>query len=347
MRIYHNQLVNQLNQPLPPFVLVFGDEPWQKNDSLAQIKSAALHQGFDELIRFAIDDKFDWSELLSEYNAMSLFAARRVIELEFLSSKLNDKAQKAIAEIVEQPNPDTVLLFHGDKLDGATTNRKWFKSLNNLGFYVAIYDLDSKGMSLWLSKQLRHYQLTLDRQSQNLLTTLFEGNVLALDQELQKLSILYGNQPIDADTIESLVINQAKFNPFGLIDSMLSGKTAKCIAMLSQMEQEGTPVAKLIFFINKELQLLKQLFSNVAGGMPSDAAIKDAKIWDKRKPLYMNALQHSSIDNVYSALDRIAAVDFVSKTSSDFNSFQLLADVCLSLFHADQLQPFSLDYESQ
>ena len=47
MRIYHNQLNQTLAKSLAPIWLVFGDEPWQKNDAIFQIKSAAKAQGFD------------------------------------------------------------------------------------------------------------------------------------------------------------------------------------------------------------------------------------------------------------------------------------------------------------
>ena len=67
MKIYHNNLTSTLNQGFKPIWLIFGDEPWQKNNSLATIKSVALQQGFDEIIRFSADDKFDWSLLQEEY----------------------------------------------------------------------------------------------------------------------------------------------------------------------------------------------------------------------------------------------------------------------------------------
>ncbi len=47
MRIYHNQLITTLQQGFKPVWLVFGDEPWQKNDSLNTIKSTLLQQGFE------------------------------------------------------------------------------------------------------------------------------------------------------------------------------------------------------------------------------------------------------------------------------------------------------------
>ena len=73
MRIYHNQLETTLNQGFKPVWLIFGDEPWQKNNSLQTIKTHAQQLGFSELIRFSADDKFDWqiSSMLGIHRATS------------------------------------------------------------------------------------------------------------------------------------------------------------------------------------------------------------------------------------------------------------------------------------
>ena len=88
MRIYHNQLNQHLGQPIAKVWLVFGDEPWQKNDALAQIRQASIQQGFSERLSLTADDKFDWQTLVDEYMTMSLFSSQRIIEVECLNNKL-------------------------------------------------------------------------------------------------------------------------------------------------------------------------------------------------------------------------------------------------------------------
>ena len=94
MKIYHNNLQQTLAQSFSPVWLVFGDEPWQKNDSLAKIKKHAQQQGFSEIIRFSSDNKFDWQQLIDEYQSMSLFASQRIIEVEFTTIKIGDIGNK-------------------------------------------------------------------------------------------------------------------------------------------------------------------------------------------------------------------------------------------------------------
>lgn len=345
MRIYHNQLDNTLKQAFKPVWLVFGDEPWQKNDALEKIKLTAKKQGFDEVIRFSIDDKFDWQVLFQEYQSMSLFSSLRIIEVEFINGKIGDNGAKAIAQLLSLLHNDIQLIFHGPKLDAATQKRKWFKSLEAVGCFLPLYDVEGKQLKLWLNNQARQLQLNLHADTVDLLAVLFEGNLPALDQELQKLAILFGQQAISFEEAEQLVIKQAKFNPFQLIDTLLIGDLKKCLAILDQMQHDGSALGQLVWFIHKELSQLYAMLEQLEQGTSSNDIFKQYRIWDKKKPLYQYALNNISINNVEQALARLAQVDLLSKTSSDFNAFILLSDVLISLFHQQLSENFSLDYE--
>ncbi|MCW8831743.1 MAG: DNA polymerase III subunit delta [Colwellia sp.] len=351
MKIYHNQLAQTVNQGFKPVWLVFGDEPWQKNDSLAMIKHHAQQQGFTELIRFTSDNKFDWQQLIDEYQSMSLFASQRIIEVEFTTIKIGDNGNKmllALSEIIEKNASlqDVIFIFHGPKLDGPSANRKWFKTLTKLGCYLPLYDIDAKALPRWLQNQARALKVNLSPELSVLLIELFEGNLPALAQELQKLSLLFSaNQQISLSDAEHLVINQAKFNPFQIIDALLQGNCKKCIAMLDQMQQEGAAAGQLIWVFHKEINQLYAMLTKLNDDCPLNDIYKEYRIWDKRKPLYQHALTHISLANVKRALSRLADIDLLTKTSSEFNSFILLADLCITLYQGETTEHFSLNYE--
>jgi len=345
MRIYHNQLEKTLTQGFKPIWLVFGDEPWQKNDILEKIKNVAKKQGFDEVIRFSIDDKFNWDELFQEYQSMSLFSSLRIIEIEFINGKIGDNGAKGVNQLLALLHQDIQLIFHGPKLDAATQKRKWFKSLEAAGCFLPLYDVEGKQLKQWLSHQARQLQLTLPADVIDLMAELFEGNLPALAQELQKLAILFGQQPVSFEEAEQLVIKQAKFNPFQLIDTLLIGDLKKCLTMLDQMQHDGSAFGQLIWFVHKEISQLHAMLALLAHGTSMNDVFKQYRIWDKKKPLYQYALTNMSLHNVEQALARLAQVDLLSKTSSDFNAFILLSDVLISLYHNKLSENFSLDYE--
>jgi DNA polymerase-3 subunit delta len=345
MRIYHNQLSNTLNQGFKPVWLVFGDEPWQKNNSLTAIKQHCQQQGFSEVIRFSADDKFDWNLLVEEYQAMSLFSAQRIIEIELVTGKIADAGSKILLKLSENFHPDVQLIFHGPKIDSAGQKRKWFKSLEQLGCFVPLYDIEGRQLQQWLNQQIKQHKLNIHHDVTPLMIELFEGNLPALEQELQKFSLLFGTQLIVAEDAEKLLIKQAKFNPFQVVDTLLSGDLKKCIGMLDQLQHEGAAIGQLIWFIHKEIAQLSTMLEQIEQGESIDSIYKKYRIWDKKKPLYQYALKHISRDNIYQAQARLAQTDLISKTSSDFNPFILLADVCISLYHGQTTKKFNLDYE--
>jgi DNA polymerase-3 subunit delta len=333
--------------------LVFGDEPWQKNSSLATIRDHAKQQGFSEVIRFSSDTSFDWQQLLDEYQSLSLFASQRIIEVELTTVKVGDAGNKALLALAERLTQDiksgyvpqdVIFIFHGAKLDAASANRKWFKSLTQLGCYLPLYDIELKAMPQWLNNQARQLHLNISAELNALLIELFEGNLLALAQELEKLVLLFGSQHISIEQAEQIIINQAKFNPFQVIDALLLGDCAKCITMLDQLQQEGMAPAQLIWVFHKELNQLYSMLNKLSQGESIATIYKQYRIWDKRKPLYQHALTHIKIDNVKRAMIRIADIDLLSKTSSEFNVFILLADLCVTVYHGEKTAAFSLNY---
>jgi DNA polymerase-3 subunit delta len=345
MRIYHNQLTNTLSQGFKPVWLVFGDEPWQKDNSLTAIKQHCQQQGFSEIVRFSADDKFDWNILVQEYQAMSLFAAQRIIEIELVTGKIAEAGSKILLKLSENFHQDVQLIFHGPKFDASGQKRKWFKTLEQLGCFIPLYDIEGRQLQQWLNQQIQQHKLNIHNDVIPLMIELFEGNLSALEQELQKFSLLFGAQLITAEDAEKLLIKQAKFNPFQVIDTLLSGNITKCISMLDQLQHEGAAIGQLVWFIHKEITQLSSMLEQLEQGTSINDIYKKYRIWDKKKPLYQYALNNITRNNLSQAQARLAQTDLLSKTSSDFNPFILLADVCISLYHGQMTKNFSLDYE--
>ena len=317
MRVYHNKLSQSLSQGLPLVCLVFGDEPWQKIDSLAQIKQQAKAQGFEEVIQFSADASFDWQEVHNEYYAMSLFSGRKVIEIELINGKISEQGGKLLTELANDLTPDNLLLLHGDKLETRVTKKKWFTSLDKQGIYVAIYDVEGRHLSQWLTQQARQFGLSLTPDANQYMVTILEGNLLAMSQELEKFALLYPNQQLDIEQVEALTIKQAKFNPFQLIDTLLSGNFKKLLLMLESLSHDGVHASQLLWILHKEISQLAQMHEQMAQGVDFNQLCKDYRIWDKRKPIYQQAINNTSLSNVYIALSRLADVDQQIKSSSE------------------------------
>ena len=79
MQLRLNQLANQCENGLAPFVLIFGDEPQQTIQALNTVRQYALKAGFAERQSLTADGDFDWSTLLDATQTMSLFSDKQLI----------------------------------------------------------------------------------------------------------------------------------------------------------------------------------------------------------------------------------------------------------------------------
>ncbi|WP_394175455.1 DNA polymerase III subunit delta [Thalassotalea litorea] len=343
MRIYHSQLSQQLSKPLVHFYLVFGDEPWQKNDALDQIKSVATQQGFSEVIRFSVEENFDWLQVMEEYQSLSLFASQRIIEIDVGNGKLDDKASKVILDIANTDHSDVLLILHGNKLDAAIPRKKWFKALDSKGCYVPVYELEGRGLSIWLNQQCKALGVRLDAQGMSMISDCYAGNLPSLYQELQKLAILYPGGAVTLSELELLLIDQAKFTPFQLTDTLLSGDLKQAMHILTQMKHEGLAAGQLVWILHKELSQLEGMYVRLQQGQEIGDVFKHYKVWDKKKPLYQKALHASSLEQIQMAKGRLAKVDLLTKTDTQLDPYLLLADVCMAIYHGETMDKFPLD----
>ena len=91
------------------------------------------------------------------------------------------------------------------------------------------------------------------------LTQRIEGNLLAAAQEIDKLALLVRGdggavKTLDADTMESLVADSARFDVFRLVDAALNGNPPQVSRMLAGLRAEGAAIPALMGMVAKELQ---------------------------------------------------------------------------------------------
>lgn len=290
MRVYPDQLAKQLN-PLKAVYLIFGDDPWLTDQARRQIISSARSQGFDENVQLYQESGFDWSSLVDEWQSMSLFASRRIIELTLPQGKPGADGSKTFKQLLDVPNPDTILLIKGPKLAAEQTKSKWFKLLDSDGIYVPCTTPEGPQFQRWLDTRINHFKLNLSPDARSMLAALYEGNLLAADQALQLLSLLSPNEIINTEQLSAYFEDQSRFSVFQLADALLANQQEKAQHILSQLQSEGVALPILLWSLFKELSSLLTLKSAQDRGEQLQSLWQKMRIWDKRKSLYQGALQ--------------------------------------------------------
>lgn len=338
MRVYPDKLAQHLSS-LHQCYLLFGDDPWLVNTSHRQILNQAKQQGFEERIQLQQETGFNWQELMQEWQAMSLFSSRRIIELTLPTAKPGTEGSNMLQALMQAPNPDMLLIIQGPKLASEQTKSKWFKSLDANGLYVPCATPEGVQFQRWLENRIQHYQLRFDIDAKSMMLTLYEGNLLAADQALKLLQLLSKNQIVTSEQLNRYFEDQSRFSVFQLLDALLSNQQDKALHMLSQLKGEGTAMPVLLWSLFKELNTLLQLKSAQAKGESLSNMWSKHRIWDKRKALYQGTLARLSLEQIEAMLALTSSIETKLKQQG-LEDWTELSHLCL-LFDPKAHQPLS------
>jgi len=332
MRIFADRLVEQLNKQLHPTYLIFGNEPLLIQESRQAIQKAALAQGFAERYRFAIDSSFDWNLVYDCCQAMSLFSAQQIIELELPESGVNAGIAKELVSVSEMLHSDIILVVVGGKLTKAQENAKWFKSLSSQGCWVNCLTPDIQRLPQFVQARCRALNLKPDQEAVQMLAQWHEGNLFALTQSLEKLALLYPDGVLNLVRLEESLSRHNHFTAFHWVDALLAGKAKRSQRILRQLEAEGVESVILIRTIQKELTQLLNM-ANQIKVKSIGQVFESYRIWQSKRPLYSSALNRLSPSKLIQLLQLLAKTELLVKTQYEQSSWPLLhqlsAEICL------------------
>ncbi|MCF6440229.1 DNA polymerase III subunit delta [Pseudoalteromonas luteoviolacea] len=330
MRCYANQLAGQLSKDLHPFYLVFGEEPFQENNCVLNIRQAAKKQGFDEVIKFALLPGFDWQELIAQYNSMSLFSARTIIELDLNQQKPPTQGVNILKELAASINPDVILILKGAKASQDIQRSAWFKALDKKGLFVPCYALTGYHLEKWLDEECKRLKVNLKSDAKRSLLLATEGNLLATSQELEKLSLLHKDALIDQQQLMSGLLNQAKFDIFDLNDGLLKGNAKYIIKILNKLAKDNIEPTSVAWTIQNQAQTLLNIKRALVQGQPINQLFKQYNIWKNQQASTQQALDRLPITQLETIITLLAQFDSAYKSNLLSAPFQGLAHIALS-----------------
>lgn len=329
MRCYANQLPNELNKGLNAIYLVFGEEPFQEAQCVQQIRDAAKKQGFDEVIKFTLMQGFDWQEIIAQYQSMSLFSARTIIELDLNQQKPGIIGSNIFKRVVELINPDTILIVKGAKASQEIQRSAWFKALDKHGLFIPCYPLNGAHVKRWLDDQCQRLSLNMQNDAKLSLINATEGNLLACFQELEKLSLLHGNALITQQLVMQGLLNQAKFDIFDLSDALLNGHAKHAIKVLNKLASDNTEVVSILWAITKELNTLMNVQLGLLNGESLTNLFKKNAIWKNQQRPVQNAISRLNIHTLEQINSDLALFDASYKQGTLIAPYQALAHICI------------------
>lgn len=330
MKLRPDQLTRHAGEPLRPLYIVHGDEILLQQEAADTLRQAARKQGFSERELHHAERGADWNELLASANNLSLFGDRKLLEIRF-SGKPDATAAAALEKYAADPSPDTLLLLLLPKLDGTAQKAKWFVACENAGASVMLPQIDAHTMPDWLRGRLQQAGLRGDAETFALLLERVEGNLLAAQQEVEKLRLLSNGGEITVDIVRQAVGDSARYNVYDMADCALAGDAEKAARMLAGLRAEGESESSLLWAIGKDARTLAALREGVDAGQPLNVLLQQNGVWQKRQPLFQRALQRTSSAAARDLVGEILAVDRAIKGQSDESAWDVLLRLTMAV----------------
>jgi DNA polymerase-3 subunit delta len=337
VKISANQLSPHLVQSLLPCYLVTGDEHLLVQESLDAIRAAARAQGFDSRELFVQTTGFDWSALSAASGNLSLFAERRIIELRLPTGKPGVKGSAAIAAFAGSAGTDILFLVSAPKLDRSAANAKWVKALERHGCMIQVWPVSPRDLPGWVGDRMKKAGLEPDRDAVRLVADRVEGNLLAAQQEIEKLRLLHGGGAISADDVDAAVADSSRFDVYKLVDAAVAGNAARALRILDGVRAEGVDPVIVMWALTRELRSLAGLAERIDAGTDLGSAMRQARIWQNRQGLVRACIGRHRLGDLYAMLKRARDADAAAKGQNRADPWQLATDIVLKLSSSGRL----------
>ncbi len=265
MRIHTEQVARTLERGLASAWLIAGDEPLLTGEAADAVRARARAVGYAGRDLFVTDRGFDWSEVAAASRTLSLFAERRVLEIRMPTPRPGKEGGAVLAALAADPGPDNLLLVVTTRPEKDTWSSAWFKAFEKHGVFVEARPVEIGRLPQWIVARGTKLGLAFEPGAAELLAERVEGNLLAAQQEIEKLALLQLGGRIDLDAIQSAVANSARYDVFQLGEAALAGDVARSLRILEGLRAEGVEPPLVLWAVCRELRALANARNGRAG----------------------------------------------------------------------------------
>jgi DNA polymerase-3 subunit delta len=302
-----------LGRGLRSAYLVTGAEPLLIAESAALIRQAARAAGYTDREVHFIDRSFDWDELLRDSANLSLFATRRLIELKF-NSALDAEAQRFLASLAAKPPADTILLVAGE-LDRKPLGAAWVKAFEQDGVVVVTQPVERNALPGWIRERLGRHGVGIDPAAAQVLADRVEGNLLAAQQEVERIALLMPGATLGPEDVARLVADSARYDVFELSAAAFAGQPERALRVLAGLRAEGREPPLVLWALVNDLRALSRVTQRLTRERSLEGAFRAEQVWSNRQAPLRAAIGRLDRKSIDSLLVAAARADRVAKGS--------------------------------
>ncbi|QTS83886.1 DNA polymerase III subunit delta [Coxiella endosymbiont of Amblyomma nuttalli] len=329
MQLSYKQLNAHLNQNiLLPVYLICGDIPLLVQESGDLIRKIAKKQGFQQRELLFVETDFHWQRFTDIADNFNLLSKKIIIEIRNAKAKFDEQATQTLLRYLNHPPNDKRLLIITNKLTVTQQKTRWYKAIEYYGAVISLWPLSTQELLVWITQRLKSANLNADAESITFLAELTEGNLLAIQQSIEKLRLFYHDKPITSTAISTIVSDNAYFTIFDLTEAALIGESSRVIRILWNLYCTNKELASLVLWtLTRELRVLYPLVYDYQRGKPLVQLLASQS--QVRKQLFKIALPRLNTETIAQLLKQAKHIDHIIKGIIPGNAWQALESLSL------------------
>jgi DNA polymerase-3 subunit delta len=331
MQLAPAQLAAHLKQGLQTLYVLVGDEPLAHRECLDAIRQAARLQGFDERNSLMVERGFNWQQIASYGASISLFASRRLLEINVPNGKPGVEGGKALQALASQPLSDTSVMIILPKLEREAKNSAWFSALEKQAVLINLEEVPASQLPKWIGTRLAQQGQQASPATLEFLAHQVEGNLLAANQEVQKLALLHPAGELSDEAVRQAVLNVSRYDAFQLGEAVLAGDSARTVRILQGLQDEGENAVAVMNPLMWVLRPLLRIKQAELRGENVMQAMTSARIFGERQALVKRALSRLSLRQLEAALQKLADIDKTAKGVMQGDAWLEISRLCFGL----------------
>lgn len=331
MRLAQAQLESHLKQGLQALYVLVGNEPLAQRECLDAIRTAARAQGFDERTSLTIERNFNWQQIQNYGQSLSLFASKRLLELNIPSGKPGVDGGKALQALANSAIPDTTVIIILPALERDAKNSAWFNALETQAQTITLNEIEAANLPKWIANRLALQGQSASTPTLEFLANQVEGNLLAANQEVQKLGLLYPPGELSDETVREAVLNVSRFDAFQLGEAVLQGDAERTARILQGLQDEGENAVAVMNPLMWVLRPLVRIKQAEMRGENVASAMTNARIYGDRQALVKRALSRLTMRQLEAALQKLADIDRTAKGVMLGDAWLEISRLCFGL----------------
>jgi DNA polymerase-3 subunit delta len=292
---------------------VTGVEPLLIDEACSLVRARARADGYGEREVHFLERGFDWDALLMDAASLSLFANLRLIELKFRNVP-DASAARNLAQLAARPPQDTLLLVTGE-LEPKSWKSAWVNEFERQGLMVVAPAMSREQLPGWIASRLEQRGVSIEREAAELLADRVEGNLLAAQQEIERIALLRPGARLDADSVAELVADNARYDVFELASAAFLGNAPRALRILDGLRGEGREPPLILWALLNDLRALSRVLQHGPNDRNLDGIFRAEQVWGSRQGPLRTAVRRLQRHEIDALIAAAARADRVAKGS--------------------------------